>query len=921
MKFTPTTLILAFLFFALDSLPCPAQSDNPPPKMVRTVEGITEFQLSNGMQVLLFPDVSRPTVTVNLTIFVGSRHEGYGEAGMAHLLEHMLFKGTPTHPDIPAMLKQRGANFNGTTWLDRTNYYETLPASDENLEFAIHMEADRLINSLIKAEDLASEMTVVRSEFESGENSPTSVLLQRILAAAYEWHNYGRSTIGNRADIERVPVENLRRFYTKFYQPDNAVLIVAGKFDPAQALTLIHQHFGAIPRPERQLDTTYTEEPAQDGERLVTVQRVGDVPLAGVAYHIPAGAHPDFAAVDVLTTLMSSEPSGRLYEGLVKRRIAASVSGFTFALHDPGVALFLAEAAQGVPADQLLQSLTEGVETVTEKPITAEEVERARQELLRQRELREASSSSIAIDLSDWAAQGDWRLYFLFRDRVEAVTVEDVQRVAASFLTQTNRTAGIFQPTTTPKRTSIPSTPAIAEMIGEYSGRQDISQGEEFDTSPTAIESRLQRSELSSGIKVTLLPKKTRGGAVDLRLTLRYGSAESLTGRATAAEFLPEMLMRGSENLNRQQLSDELDKYRAQMNASGDAGVLTISLKTRRDNLNSVLQLVEEVLRRPTFPAEELELLREEQLAGVGQQLTEPTSIASNLVQRKISVYPADDPRYVPTLDEELARIRQVALEDIKAIYTELLGSSIGELSVVGDFDPIEVQGSVVRLTAGWKSPAPFVRLARESVNNQDGEFQQINTPDKANAAYFAAMTLPLRDDDVDYPALAIGNFILGGGGLSSRLADRVRQQEGLSYAIQSALQPSAVDRRSVFYIFAISNPGNAAKLHTVIHEELAKLLKDGVTEQELDDAKNGYLKEQQIRRSNDRGLTGLLEAYAFVGRDMNYLAEFEQKVQALTVDDVNEALRKHINPSRLFIVSAGDFPQNEPVAPDKAAK
>ena len=303
-----TKLVTLALLSAL--LVPPAMTQGAPKKVV-TIEGITEYQLENGLQVLLFPDQSRPTVTVNLTIFVGSRHEGYGEAGMAHLLEHMLFKGTPTHPDVPKVLQDRGAQFNGTTWVDRTNYYETLPASDENLEFAIALEADRMVNSFIKAEDLASEMTVVRNEFERGENSPTRVLMQRMTAAAYEWHNYGRSTIGNRSDIERVPVPKLRSFYRRHYQPDNAMLVVAGKFDEKKALEMIQKHFGSIPRPDRQIDRTYTEEPAQDGERLVSLRRVGDVGLVGVAYHIPAGAHQEFAAVDVLSYILATEPAGR----------------------------------------------------------------------------------------------------------------------------------------------------------------------------------------------------------------------------------------------------------------------------------------------------------------------------------------------------------------------------------------------------------------------------------------------------------------------------------------------------------------------------------------------------------------------------------------------------------------------------------
>jgi len=878
------------------------------PQLIRTVEGISEYRLENGLQVLLFPDVSKPKVTVNLTVFVGSRHEGYGEAGMAHLLEHMVFKGTPDHPEIPAELKKRGAEFNGTTWLDRTNYYETMPASDENLEFAIRMEADRMVNSFIRGEDLASEMTVVRNEFERGENSPERVLQQRIMAAAYDWHNYGRSTIGNRADIERVPVENLRRFYQRFYQPDNAMLVIAGKFDTKKALGMVQQYFGALPRPTRQLDTTYTEEPAQDDERMVTMRRVGDVSVAGVLYHVPAGAHPDFAAIEVLATAMSSEPAGRLYDALVKRRIAASVYGFTFALHDPGVMMFGVEAAQGTDGPTILQNLIESVEGTTETPFTAEEVERARAELLRQRELKAANSQSVAIELSEWAAQGDWRLFFIFRDRLEQVTPDDVTRVAKTYLIRNNRTAGLFEPTSAPERATIPPTPDLAEMIGEYKGRADVAQGEEFDASAEGIEARLNRSQLASGIKVTLLPRRTRGAVVNLRINLRYGNAESLKGLAVAAEVMPAMLNRGTENMTRQQISDELNNYRAQMRVSGTPGTLTVSVQTGRENLVPVLRIVEEVLRHPVFPEEELDIIREEQIAGANQQISDPIALAMSSVSKKLSPYSADDPRYVASPKEEVDRINAVTVEQVKDVYSRLVGSSVGELTIIGDFDPELVLPTVDALTQGWKSSVPFERLARESVNNQQGDLEKIITPDKPNAAYIAAMTIPMRDSDPDYPALAIGNFILGSGGLSSRLGNRVRQQDGLSYTIQSSLQPSAVDERTSFYIFAISNPENAPKVHDAIQEELQRLIKDGITQDELDAAKTGFLQQQQVQRSEDRSLAQMLEAYAFIGRDMTYVANFERQISQLTVDDINAAVRKHIVPARLFIVSAGDF-------------
>jgi zinc protease len=313
------------------------------PERIASVEGITEYRLANGLRVLLFPDPSRATVTVNVTYMVGSRHEGYGETGMAHLLEHLLFKGSTKHPDIPKELSERGARPNGTTWYDRTNYFETVAATPENLAWALDLEADRMVNSFIRKSDLESEFSVVRNEFEIGENDASGVLLERILSTAFLWHNYGKSTIGARSDIENVPIERLQAFYRKYYQPDNAVLVVAGKFDEAATLAQIEQKFGAIPKPERSiargnlLFPTYTRDPVQDGERRVTLRRVGDVPVLGAAYHVPALAHEDNAAVQVLAGVLGDRPNGRLYRALVEEKLAATASAFTFDLREPGV--------------------------------------------------------------------------------------------------------------------------------------------------------------------------------------------------------------------------------------------------------------------------------------------------------------------------------------------------------------------------------------------------------------------------------------------------------------------------------------------------------------------------------------------------------------------------------------------------------
>ena len=901
-------------------------AEPPPPKKVAAVEGISEYQFDNGLRLLLFPDNSQSKVSVNLTVLVGSRQEGYGETGMAHLLEHMVFKGTPTHPNIPKVLNQHGAQFNGSTSTDRVNYFETLAATDENLEFAIGLEADRLVNSFIRKEDLESEMTVVRNEFERSENSPDGVLMKRIESAAYEWHNYGKTTIGNRSDIERVPIENLRAFYKKFYQPDNVVVVIAGKFEEAKTLAMVQKHFGSIPRPARKLDPAWTEEPAQDGERLVTLRRVGDLAAVGVVYHIPAGPHEDTAALQVLASILNARPSGRLYKALVETKKAADAGAFAGRQHDPGLLSGSAQVPRGGSLDEVRDLLIATIEETATKGVTAEEVNRAKTAILKQREMAATDTAQIGISLSEWAAQGDWRLYFLYRDRIEQVTPETVKSVAAKYLQRNNRTVGVFIPAEKAERVAIPPTPEVAAMVANYHGRAAIAEGEAFEPTPENVESRVKRAELPEGIKVTLLPKKSRGEEVHLTLTLRYGNEENLKDPEAAAGFLGELMMRGTKQLSYQQIRDELDRLTASLgsgggggrrgggrrggggDAGGSLGAVSFSIQAKRDTLPAVLEILRQVLREPLLPAAEFEIMKAERLSGMEQMKTEPAMLAPRLLQRTLSPYPKDDIRYQPTIDESIARLQATTYEQIAQLYREYLGSQQGELTIVGDFDPDACLPVLKTALAGWKAAKPYARIANPITTEVAGTSQKINTPDKANATYVAGLIFPLQDDAPDYPALLMGTHIFGGGSLSSRLANRVRQQEGLSYSVGSGLSVSSQDLRANLSISAIVNPQNLGKLENCVREELDRLLRDGVTADELDKARQGFLQTQQMGRSSDPALVSSLGGLRFLGRTMAWDAALEKQIEALTPEQVNAALRKHLDPKKLVVVAAGDF-------------
>lgn len=909
--------VVAQLIFA--SQPCAAQnqqaSSDAPAKIMKVteIEGISEYQFDNGVRVLLFPDSSKETVTVNMTVFVGSRHEGYGEAGMAHLLEHMLFKGTPTHPDIPKALKDRGAgaSMNGTTWMDRTNYYETLPATGDNLEFAIRMEADRLVNSNIKGEDLESEMTVVRNEFERGENSPIGVLMQRISAAAFEWHNYGQSTIGNRSDIERVPVVKLRKFYRKYYRPDNVMVVVAGNFDSKNALEYLGKYFGSLPRPEQPIDDTYTTEPAQDGERTVVVRRVGEIQYVGAAYHVPASSHPDYAAIKALVYVMGDEPSGRLYKQLVETEVASNVYTMASAFAEPGLFQAFVEVPVSASIEEARAKLIDVLETtLIEEPVTDKEVQRAVQQILKARELEAAESDKIAISLSDWAAQGDWRLYFLYRDNIEKLTTERVQKAAEKFFVRNNRTVGLFIPSEKSERITVPESPDLAGLLDGYKGREAMAAGEQIDPSPLAVEARTLRGTLDSGISYALLPKKTRGNTLSLLLTLRFGTGDTLKDKIGAVELMGMLMTRGTDKLNYTELQDELTRLRTELSINSTIGLLQVTIKTKREFLPEAVDLLADVLRSPRLDANELEVIRRQVVTGLESSTTEPQALAPRSVRKSLSPYPKDHVLHVKSIEEEIEMYKSVTVDEIRALHGDFLSGQHGELTAVGDFDADELKSMLTEKLAGWKSAQKFTRVGRDPHPDVPGGTDLINTPDKANAFFYSSQQYAMDDSDPEYASLVLGNYILGGGSLSSRLGNRVRQQEGLSYGIRSGVTSRAKDGRVDFTLYAITNPGNKDKLVKVIREELDRIRDEGITQQELDEAKTAYLQAARVRRTKDRALASELLSTIFTERTMQHHADHIDDIQAATVESVGKAINKYIVPDKLVVAIAGDWKQ-----------
>ncbi|WP_221394220.1 pitrilysin family protein [Dyadobacter sp. NIV53] len=918
-KGTRSTTVLSLILSAVIAGPAMSQDLPKGIKKATSVEGITEYNLENGLKVLMFPDPSKATVTVNMTYLVGSRHEGYGETGMAHLLEHMVFKGTPGHPNIPAELTSHGARPNGTTSDDRTNYFETFSATEDNLKWALDLEADRMVNSYIAKKDLESEFSVVRNEFERGENNPFRILMERVVSGAYLWHNYGKSTIGNRSDIENVPIENLQAFYKKFYQPDNAVLTVSGKIDEPKVIALINEYFSKIPKPTRVLPKSYTVEPTQDGERFVELKRTGDVQMLMAAYHIMPGSHADYPAMEVLTELLSTEPNGKLYRNLVNTKKASSVFGFSIQAHDPGLVLFGAEVLKEKSLDEARKALIATLDSAALSKPLAEDVERAKTTILKNWDLEFLNAERVGLSMSEAIATGDWRLAFLFRDNVRKVTAEDVFRVAQYYFKPSNRTLGTFVPEASPVRAEIPVAPNVEELVKGYKGQALVAEGEAFDASPANIDTRTVRVEKPNVIETALLTKKTRGNVVSAKITLRYGDEKSLMNKATISDLTGSMLDKGTKTKTRQQLKDEFDKLKARVSFFGASNTAGANIETTKENLPAVLKLVAEVLKTPAFDESEFEKLKQEELAGIESQRSEPQAIAVNQYRRIVTPYPKSDIRYVGTFDEDVASVKAATIEEIKQFHKDFYGANNASATVVGDFDQAQIQKILNEEFGSWKSSKPFTRVASPYVAIKP-ENKALETPDKANAMFVAGMNMPLQDTDPDYPSLVLANYMLGGGFLNSRLATRIRQKEGLSYGVGSQFSASSLDKNGSFMSYAIYAPQNAEKLEAAFKEEIDKALKEGFTADEIKAAKSGYLQSRQVGRAQDASLTNTLTNNLYLNRTMQWDADFEKNIDALTPEKVKAAMQKHIDYSKLSIIKAGDFSKVKAGAPASTA-
>ncbi len=862
--------------------------------------GLEELRLAgNGLRVLLLPDPGVPVVAACVVYHVGSRNEAVGHTGATHLLEHLLFKGSrkfnPANGrPIARTLERVGANFNATTWFDRTNYYETLPV--EHLGLALELEADRMRHALLRGEDLASEMTVVRNEFERGENDPFDVLLKQSFAMAFNEHPYHHPTIGWRDDIENASIDRLRHFYDTFYQPNNATLVLVGAFERGEALDLVARHYGELPPSPGAMPAVLTREPAQEGERRFVVRRAAEVGWVVTSWRTPAAAHPDTHALAVLADGLAGGVTSRLHQKLVETGRCLNVQSIDWQLRDPGLFQVFAVLNQDTTHGEVEELIREELAGVARDGFTGEELERARVQVEAQTAYHRDSPGQVAAAITEAVSAADWRFYLDYLDRTRAVSLDDVQRVAQTYFVDDAVSVGYFVPRANGRNGSAAGAVAATSLRAEPCHLRP------------EIAPQVEELSLPGGARAFLVPRH-HNPTVHLHGSLLAGHAMVAEGAWTAASVLPEMLERGTARFDRMALARTLEDRGIDLDVSGESfNPLEVFCSGRclSRHTDLMLDLFVEMMRRPTFPAEELEKVRVLRLGELAQAQEDTFLRAFEGFARL--VYPPGHPYYRRQFEERKQALEALAGEQLAEVHRDLYGPASLVLALVGDFDARRVRDRLRELLAGWGggvvAPPAVVRL--HPVDGPAGECRE-TMPDKPNLDVLLGHPGGLRRRDDDFLAAVLGNSVLGHSTLSSRLGRRLRDREGLTYGVISRFFGASLVDGPWAVTFSVA-PANLDQAVASVRDEIARLLADGPDEAELADERAAMAGSYRVGLATPAGIARELSRLARHDLPPAEIDRLPEAVLATPTAAVRDALRRHIDPAHLALAVAGEL-------------
>lgn len=872
-------------------------------------ENVSQTVLENGLMVLTKEVHSAPVVSVQMWYKVGSRNEQPGVNGIAHQLEHMMFKGTKNRPiQFGRLFSALGSDSNAFTTYDQTAYNNT--AERDKLNALLILEADRMQNALIDAEKLESEKRVVISELQGYENSPEYRLNRAVLQTVFPEHPYGLPVGGTKIDVEKFQVKQVQEYYRKFYSPDNAVLVIVGDFDTAKTLKVVKDIFGKIQK--SQVSSVKSQVSSVKSQKVshspIILREPGANALLQAIYPLPDVNHPDIPALDVMDYILTEGRNSRLNQALVESGIATDVTGSIVSLHEAGWYELSVTAAPGENLKKIDTAMQKAIASVAAQGAKAEEVNRAKAQLEAAVILNNRDITSQAMQLgNDQTTAGDYRYTERYLAAVRRVTATDVQRVTNKYLQQKARFVGNFEPTQIQalekSNTKLHSTlitenfstgtPEVASEVVKYLPPVDMK------TVPTGLSlTPPEQFKLSNGLEVLLLPDKSTP-TVTLSGYIKAGNEFDPEAKAGLASLVAENLMNGTKTRDVLAIAKALDERGASLDFESYREGVEIQGSSLAGDLPVVVQILADVVKNPTFPSKELELTRQQALTDLKEELDDPTEVAKRTFVQ--SVYPKNHPLHKFATQNSLQRIRR---EDLVAFKAKHYRPDAMVLALVGDFDPQQVRSLIEAEFGNWKVSGQAPRLEYPVVSVPD-KIVRVNPvlPGKAQAVTYMGNTGINRRDPRYYAALVL-NQILGGDTLSSRLGAEIRDRQGLTYGIYSTFQVGK--NVGIFLIEMQTAPEDTTRAINSTRRLLEEIHQQGVTPEELETAKRTLISNYNVSLANPDELSYRILMNQVYGLDKEELRSFVSKIASVTLEQVNQAGRELLHPDKIVVVTAG---------------
>jgi zinc protease len=868
---------------------------------------IETYTLPNGLTVITKPVPSVPVVSVYVWYRVGSRNEPAGKSGMAHFLEHMLFKGTDRFPkgEISRQVGRTGGEQNAFTSYDYTAFFETLPAG--YLELALDIESDRMKNSVLDSKELAAERTVILSELEGNRNHPHTRLRDLVNAQTWLQHPYRRPVIGWREDVEKLGAEDLRDFYRQYYCPGNATLVVVGDFQPAALRTSIERWFGGIPgngefkSPAVPLET-------QQGERHAVLKDFGQTPLVRLQIRIPPAGSPEQYPLSVLSSVLADGKTARLYKALVDTGLAAEVSGSTQEMIDPGVWAFNVVCQPGVDPAKVEAAMKKEFKKITSAPLTAREFQQAVNQTKAQLLYAQDSIGDQAMLLGYYQTVArDWRLAEQYPARVAAVTPDEIRTAAAKFLSPEQMTFGYFIPRPGGQRRGAPAASGADDRLSLLPPRASWGLAESLPALPGGSGAEaagnspaVQRWVLPNGLVWLIQPNRSNP-TVSLSALVRAGIVSEPAGQNGLATLHANLLDRGTRRHTAAQLSAELEFHAIHLNHSAGYEELNVGGEALSEDLELLLSAVAETLREPTFPAAELEKARKEVLTS--SRLAQDSSQSQAWLGFFESAYPAGHPLLHSLVTAEPS-LKKIERRDLTAYHRRWVRPDLTVISLAGDVDVPRVKAWAEKYFGTWaaEGPKPDNRYAPMAPVKKSG-FRRVDIPGKHESITLLGHEGISRKDPEYYEAF-LANHILGGGGLTSRLMRTVRDRDGLTYSIYTQFRSSTNVRPWVLTFQ--SDPGKVAQAMETSLREIRSLQGGEVTEQEVDDNREELVGSLLLTLETNQGIAYLNREIEYQQLGADYLQRYPVAVRAVTRARVLAAAQKWFHPDRTLAVTVG---------------